>query len=526
MGGAAADTANPPLAPATDGTGTVLHRCPYVFGELGRLRDELRLTSYRYALLADWALYDERRQIIGDSAYFRAASGMEILGGQASTTTVPVRAAHRLPPGRYFWIGPLHFHFGHFLISSLARLWALDRVDPREFTFLYTGGLQPAEMLRTYGFIRDCFDALGIPPDRLMQVLGPLGIPNVTVAEPSFIENFGASTAYMHMLRRIRAFLLPGAEDNTRRTPVYVSKKRVTHGIRTISNEDAVTDILRAHGVEIAFPEALPFREQIRFWTEHQALAGFSSSAFHMAGFSGDKRLCTVFGYSAASANQIAIDGLVGNEHLHLHAGTHMKTLGATEQFADVLSITDPDGFARELLSILSGMDGIKGQRAGAAPQSASRFALGLDPFGSNLARSGRASQSSTYTYDPSHPATAEGAINGRLTGIYQSHTEEQEFPWWQVELRALSRIYEVRIFNRTDGTIAPARLSRFRLSLSDGRTGWRDVLDYDGPAPGGEEAPFRWQPNGTETARVVRITLLDRSFLHLDQVEVFGEEV
>ena len=517
MQDAAVNTADA-AATALGGTriGTVLHRCPYVFGELGRLRDELRLTTYRYALVADWALYDERRQLIADSAYFRAVPKMQTLGGQPSTATVPARASHRLPPGRYFWVGPLHPHFGHFLVSSLSRLWALDRVDARAFTFLYTGDLQPAEMFATHGFVRDCFAALGIPHEQLLQVAGPLGIPDVTVAEPSFTENFGASPAYVQTLRRIRGALAPDVDDNTRTVPVYVSKMKVTQGIRTVANEDAVTDILRAKGVEIANPETLTFREQIRFWCEHQLVAGFS----------GCKKLCTVFGYSAASANQIAIDRLVGNEHLHLHAGTHMRPLGKTDNFADVLSITDPRGFAHELLSVMSGMDGLRGQRAGAEPQSACPFALGRDPFGSNLARSGRASQSSTYTYDTSRPVAAEGAISGRLTGLYQCHTEQQEFPWWQVELPALSHIYEVRIFNRTDGVVAPERLSRFRLSLSPGRPGGLPVLHHEGPAPGGEDAPFRWQPNGTEIASVVRITLLGTTYLHLDQVEVFGEQL
>ena len=514
-------------ADRTGGKGAVLHRCPFVFGELGRLGDQLRITSHQDALLVDWALYDARRQLIADSAYYRAVNGMEVLGGQPDTTIVPARATHRLPPGRYFWLGPLHLHFGHFLVSSLSRLWALERLDPGDFTFLYTGGLPPAEMLGSYGFIRDCFAALGITANRLQQVLGPLGIPNVTVAEPSFVENFGASAAYARTLRRIREALVPDAADNVRAAPVYVSKKRMTQGIRTISNEDSVTDILRAAGVEIAFPDMLPFPQQIRFWCENQVVAGFSGSAFHMAGFSGGKRLCTVFGYTAASSNQIAIDSLVGNGHLHLHAGTHMRALGATDQFADVLSITDPEDFARELLVVLSGAGDLHGQRAGVEPQSACRLALGWDPFGSNIARSGRASQSSTYSYDTSHPVAAEGAISGRLTGLYQCHTEEQEFPWWQVELPTPSRIYEVRIFNRTDGAVAPGRLARFRLSFSDGDgAGWRDVLDHEGPAPGGEEAPFRWQPPGTEIARVMRITLLGRNYLHLDQVEVFGEPV
>lgn len=508
---------------AVEGIGTVLHRCPTVFGEIGALSGALRLTTYRQAVLIDWALYDERRQVIADSAYFRAAEGMRMLGGQPATTLVPARAAAQLPPGRYFWIGPLHDHFGHFLVSTLSRLWALQTLDPKEFTFLYAGGKPPGELFGTE-FIRACFEALGIGQDRLRQVAGPLGIPDVTVAEPSFVENYASSRPYIETLRQIRRVLAPGVEDNVTGRPVYVSKQRVARGVRTIANEDALVAILAREGVEVAYPDALPFREQIAFWCERRAVAGFSGSAFHMAGFSGGKRLCTVFGYTAASANQVAIDRLVGNEHLHLHASAFLVPLGATDAFADVLSITDPARLARELGAVLARMEGLQGQSVGAEPRSPYPLALGNEPFGSNLARGGRASQSSDYELDEGHPVAAAGAISGRLTGAYQCHTRTEHHPWWQVELPALSRVYEVRVFNRLDHPVAQARLSRFRLSASADGASWSDLHDHDGPAPGSE--PFRWQAAGTTPARFVRITLLGDDFLHLDQVEVFGEFV
>ena len=253
---------------------------------------------------------------------------------------MPARAEERLPPGRYFWIGPFHLHFGHFTVSTLARLWALAELDVREWTFLYVGA-GPPDALYKLDFVRETLSALGIASGQLRQVAGPLFIPSITVAEPSLVENYGASPAYVAMLHRIRDALHPGLAAPAGGRPVYVSKERVPHGVRGIANEGEVTAVLAREGVEIAFPESLRFRDQVAFWCGRGAFAGFAGSAFHMAGFGGGKGLCTVSHDHLASCNQMLIDQLAGNRHLYLHAGPGLVSLGRSDRFTEVMSIVE-----------------------------------------------------------------------------------------------------------------------------------------------------------------------------------------
>jgi mono/diheme cytochrome c family protein len=85
---------------------------------------------------------------------------------------------------------------------------------------------------------------------------------------------------------------------------------------------------------------------------------------------------------------------------------------------------------------------------------------------GQNIARKGKATQSSRYT-----TADAALAIDGRTDGNYANgsvaHTNEESNPWWQLDLTSAQPIDSIRIWNRTDGKVG-SRLEGYRLILLD----------------------------------------------------------
>ncbi len=87
---------------------------------------------------------------------------------------------------------------------------------------------------------------------------------------------------------------------------------------------------------------------------------------------------------------------------------------------------------------------------------------------GSNVARGGKASQSST-----SHSGDASRAIDGNRNPAYagggQTHTQENsENPWWEVDLGGEQRVERIAIHNRGEGDLSN-RLSGFTLVVLDG---------------------------------------------------------
>ncbi len=99
-------------------------------------------------------------------------------------------------------------------------------------------------------------------------------------------------------------------------------------------------------------------------------------------------------------------------------------------------------------------------------------------------------------------------------------NTALEDNPWWQMDLGGFATIREIRIHNTTGET--SQRFKDFSLGVSIDGTTWVEISHKqdDQPLTGG---PFIWDGPGTAWARFVRITLLGRDYLHLDQVEVFG---
>jgi hypothetical protein len=70
-------------------------------------------------------------------------------------------------------------------------------------------------------------------------------------------------------------------------------------------------------------------------------------------------------------------------------------------------------------------------------------------------------------------------------------------------------------------------RTSRFEIQTSDDECFWKPVFRKTSEAVVGcaKYAPYVWTPDEPVLARFVRIQLIGKQFLHLDQVEIFGDE-
>ncbi len=102
---------------------------------------------------------------------------------------------------------------------------------------------------------------------------------------------------------------------------------------------------------------------------------------------------------------------------------------------------------------------------------------------GKNVARQGKASQSST-----AHGGVASRGIDGNKSASYndggQTHTAEGTTdPWWEVDLGREFPIESIVIYNRTDGNLG-SRLNNFTLKILDGdKTEVHKLLNQPAPA-------------------------------------------
>jgi hypothetical protein len=116
----------------------------------------------------------------------------------------------------------------------------------------------------------------------------------------------------------------------------------------------------------------------------------------------------------------------------------------------------------------------------------------------------------------------AAGAVDGRITGGFGFHTDQEASPWWQVDLGKPHALDRVVVWNRC--TPDASRAARIEVLLSaDGKT-WKTVYRHDGTVFGGKADgnPLAVPLEGAE-ARVVRLRLPERTWFHLDEVQVFA---
>ncbi len=117
----------------------------------------------------------------------------------------------------------------------------------------------------------------------------------------------------------------------------------------------------------------------------------------------------------------------------------------------------------------------------------------------------------------------AEGGNNGIIHGHFGFHTDIEPEPWWQVDLEYHYAISRVVLFNRLDQRERCTKLCV--LGSADGMA-WRIIgakLD-DALFGGADGNPHVFEFTPPAEARFVRITLIGENYLHLDEVEVYGE--
>ncbi|MCU0961839.1 MAG: discoidin domain-containing protein [Pirellulaceae bacterium] len=120
-------------------------------------------------------------------------------------------------------------------------------------------------------------------------------------------------------------------------------------------------------------------------------------------------------------------------------------------------------------------------------------------------------------------PEDAAGGCDGVIDGRYGFHTAEEERPWWQVDLGTSLPLERIVIYNRGDGV--SQRAAHLQVRVSDNGQDWRTLYEHDGTVfwGFGDQQPL-CVTAGEAVARFVRIELPGRTYLHLDEVEVYAD--
>jgi hypothetical protein len=134
----------------------------------------------------------------------------------------------------------------------------------------------------------------------------------------------------------------------------------------------------------------------------------------------------------------------------------------------------------------------------------------------------------SQWSRQPTPAQDAAGAVSGEVGDVYNFHTAAEDEPWWRVDLGAICNITEVWLFNRLDHPGLEMRAARLALDIAGKDAAYVEVFRYDSPHPfgGADGRPLVVRFDPGREGRFLRVRLLARECLHLNQVEVYGTQL
>lgn len=186
-------------------------------------------------------------------------------------------------PGTHMFGGILFGHFGHFLVESTARLWALaqleDEIDSVIFVPKFQRSVQRILEVQT-PFLRLC----GVR-NRLVNTEVPLRVERLYVPQMGFGlgDMIEGTAAYRDFMRaRFARDIAPEGGER-----LYISRSQLPRERGGLIGEERIEAWVAAEGYEIFHPQQHGFAEQIARYKAAREIISPDGSPLHMVALSG-----------------------------------------------------------------------------------------------------------------------------------------------------------------------------------------------------------------------------------------------
>lgn len=192
---------------------------------------------------------------------------------------------HEAPPamrGLHFFAGLGRAHFGHFLLESAVRLWALPDLPEAPESAIFTP-LPKADLNGALkGPLREVYAGLagGSP---FQSIKAPTRFERLVVANPGF--GHGDWIAGTDAFRRFIAARFADEGPFAGPERLYISRSALGAPKQRVDQEEALEAALSAGGYTIFHPQAHDLGTQIERYRAARVILGGDGSAFHLLAF-------------------------------------------------------------------------------------------------------------------------------------------------------------------------------------------------------------------------------------------------
>jgi capsular polysaccharide biosynthesis protein len=294
----------------------------------------------------EWGgLYDSSGTLIKNAGMHRGPDRHLVLP-RANIKIFP-KSTNRLE-GEFLYIGPIHPHFGHFLLSTFSRFWSIAKSGLNGRKILYDSA-KPVEALYTNSYFQVIMSGLGITPEDFQYQAQPCWIDNVLVPEPSFTEQLSAHSEFKRLAEKISINSLKDKYYTPRDAIVYLSKAKLSSGVWRFENEIRIEEEMVKRGAVPIHPETLPFDQQISIFNGNNTIIGSMGSAIHTSAFSlSPLKMAILCREDQIISNFTLIDKLSDNTSNYFYSGTTTNAGG--EGFQLNLEIESPSKVSAALI--------------------------------------------------------------------------------------------------------------------------------------------------------------------------------
>ncbi|MFT8308248.1 glycosyltransferase family 2 protein [Acetobacter malorum] len=116
----------------------------------------------------------------------------------------------------------------------------------------------------------------------------------------------------------------------------------------------------------------------------------------------------------------------------------------------------------------------------------------------------------------------AKNAVNGVVNGLGKFHTALEDKPWWEIDLEKISDITDIVIYNISDHLAS--RCKNIKIEFSNDGYIYKTLIEKKDFIPLGSILTEPFHVHSEFNARFIRIVSLEYTFLHLDQVLIYGK--
>lgn len=233
------------------------------------------------------------------------------------------------------YLGGQNAHFGHLLLETMARAWALQLDGMPRRVLMHDLSQTPPISFPQTPHQRALMRGLDVGPDRLLAPSVPLRLRKVFVPAPGHVLYDHVYSSLRDSFLRVgeRLGLGDGPESDQ---PLYLSRSALGDDFRTALGEDEFEAVLAAGGFRIFHPEQHDLATQIRVVHRHRHVFGFWGSAFRLVFFSPRHKSTWQLGSDFPTASYLLDRGVTGAEACFLRGSVACRVSDRPGDFLGV----------------------------------------------------------------------------------------------------------------------------------------------------------------------------------------------